>query len=382
MTAWTLMTAMPPTRGHENLMQFVSWVEPFARSRVIIATQPGEPMVAERVNALRNAAFRTNGVDVFHLHQELPQDPSTPGFWAMWKQIMEGFGFRRGDTFVSSEPYGAKLADVLGGKFMVFDPGRELHPAKATLIREDRAPFDHIMPEFQPYLRSTVTVWGAESTGKTTLSKALAQIMDGHWVYEWARPYLESYVYGYGPRQSRLGDLGTDINVDSMTDIWHGQYAAQRLAQTWRGKPFIVQDTDLYSTIGYWEQPHWTKELGRVPEELIQDAKGTQSDLYLITTATIPFEQDPLRYGGTKQESPDEFWIGIAEKYGLNYKVLDFSESLLRESWGMKYMNELRDSKDAQIAYERIDYDKVVPEPSPVTQRIAAANPGRLVSTL
>ncbi len=353
MTAWTLMTAMPPTRGHENLLQFTSWVEPNNRSKVIICTQPGEPMVNERVRAVKNAAWKTNGIDVIHMHVEILQDPSSPGFWAMWKAIMTNYGFRPGDTFVSSETYGAKLAEILDGKFMIFDPGRELHPAKATLVRDGKAPFDFIMPDFQPNLRTTVTVFGAESTGKTTLSHDLAAVLDGHWVFEWARPYLENLAAGHGPRQSRLGDLGTDINVDSMTDIWHGQYAAQQLAQTWRGKPFIVQDTDLYSTIGYWEQPHWKKELGPVPGKLLADARNTRSDLYLITKANIPFEVDPLRYGGTKQESPDEFWIGIADKYGLNYRILDSNNHLTRESWGMKYMNEARDAKFAQIAFDR-----------------------------
>ena len=37
----------------------------------------------------------------------------------------------------------------------------------------------------------TVTIIGAESTGKTSLSRQLADTMDGDWVPEFARPYLE-----------------------------------------------------------------------------------------------------------------------------------------------------------------------------------------------
>jgi NadR type nicotinamide-nucleotide adenylyltransferase len=338
-------------------------------------------MGGQRFAAIAQAAGRTTGgIEVIHMHRELPQDPKSPGFWDMWKGIMQGHGFKPGDVFTSSEIYGARLAEVLDGHYMPFDPGRELVHTKATRIREGlQQHFADILPEFQHKMRSTITVWGAESTGKTTLSKELAAAGNGHWIYEWARPYLET-IATYS--NSRLGDLGTDINVGSMTDIWHGQYAAQRQADNWFDKPLVVQDTDLYSTIGYWEQPHWQKELGPVPEGLILDAKETQSDLYLITQANIPFELDPLRYGGTHQESPDSFWIGIAEKYGLNYKVIPYSNFGERLSFSLFEARWLIEDKQKRIAHERIDYDKVAKPLSPMLQSLADRSPGRYVRQL
>lgn len=381
MRAWTLMTALPPTKGHFNLMDFASRLGD-ERARVLVCTQPSEPMGGQRFAAVAQAANRTAGIDVIHMHRELPQDPKSPGFWDMWKGIMTAYGFKPGDIFTSSEPYGAQLAAVLGGHFMPYDIGRELRFTKATHIRDDlRQHFADVMPEFQPRLVSTITVWGAESTGKTTLSRELARSYNGHWVFEWARPYLEALAHGYGPRETRLGTLGTDINVASMTDIWHGQYAVQKQAATWLEKPFVIQDTDLYSTIGYWEQPHWADQLGPVPEELILDAKETQSDLYLILKGNIPFELDPLRYGGDHRESPDEFWIGIAEKYGLNYKVVPYSDFNERLSYAMMEARRLVEEKQARIAHDRVDYEK----PKPVSQLVKAVadeNPGRYVRQL
>jgi nicotinamide riboside kinase len=108
-----------------------------------------------------------------------------------------------------------------------------------------------------------------------------------------------------------------------MHDIWHGQYAVELNAyQHATDKRFIIRDTDLFSTIGYWEQPHWESELGEVPDGLISQARTNKADLYIITSSNIPFEADPLRYGGDHRESPDEYWISVAEKYGLNYVVL------------------------------------------------------------
>ena len=58
------------------------------------------------------------------------------------------------------------------------------------------------------------------------------------------------------------------------------------------------------------------------PKGLVTDATILKSDLYLITQSNIPFEQDPLRYGGDRRESKDEYWIGLCEGYDLNYRVV------------------------------------------------------------
>jgi NadR type nicotinamide-nucleotide adenylyltransferase len=367
MRAWTLMTAMPPTKGHFNLMDFVSHLGD-ERGKVVLVTQPGEPYPRERYEALRKATERTAGVDVIWLHREVPQDPNSPGFWELWRDLLLSLGFKVGDIFASSETYGAVLAERLHGMFMPFDPERELIAAKATKVRRGvKENFSMILPEFQHNLLTTVTVWGAESTGKTTLSKDLALSLNGHWTFEWARPYLET--------------VGPDIDLYAMERIWQGQKAVQDMAQGWLDKPFVIADTDLFSTIGYWAQPHWASELGEVPEGLIKDALERKSDLYLIIKSTIPFETDPLRYGGDHRESPDEFWMGIAEKYALPYKVLDMADFTQRRSWAMKWAYETQAKKATTIAFER--NEPVVEKPiSLETRRTMERNPGRKVTTL
>lgn len=341
--AFVLMTAMPPTKGHLHLIQFAS--ELANRVTVIVATQPGEPYTHERYDAVRQAGAKIGNVDVVHLHRTLPQDPSTPGFWDLWKSLVGERGFLRfpagpGDLIVTSEPYGAKLAELTGATFMPYDPNRELYYTKATLIREKTINYFHdVLPEFQEHLRSTITVFGAESTGKTTLSKEMSYNLNGHWLFEWARPYLET--------------VGPEITVDKMTAIWKGQLAIQRHADFMYDKPFVIQDTDLYSTIGYWEQPHWQADLGPVPEQLIEDACSTKSDLYVITKSNIPFEKDVIRYGGDRRESPDEYWINIAEKYNLNYVVLAGNTVTDRASWAEKYAKEIAAKKAESIFYDR-----------------------------
>lgn len=341
--AWVLMTALPPTKGHINLIEFANELtdRTNGRTNVIVCTQPDEPFAYERYSAVASTFANNYYVRVYHLHRKLEQNPNAPGFWEMWDDIMlNGYDFQPGDMVVTSEPYGKILASRLGGHFMPYDPQRELYYTKATKIRENPAKyFVDIAPAFQRYLRQTVTVWGAESTGKTTLSKALSYEMNGHWLFEWARPYLET--------------AENVITKESMTDIWHGQAAIQAHGQRMLDKPWVIQDTDLFSTVGYWEQPHWEATLGPVPPGLLNDAIEFRSDLYIITKSNIPFEADPLRYGGDHRESDDKYWLALADKYVLNYRIVTATDPKMRTAQAMDFMMEHFDKKASRITYDR-----------------------------
>ncbi len=180
--------------------------------------------------------------------------------------------------------------------------------------------------------RFTVTIFGAESTGKTTLSKQLADSYRATWLYEFARPYLEL--------------THEPITIQSMTAIWHGQQVLQTMAE---GR-LIIQDTDLFSTVGYWQFPHWHSTLGQCPEALIEDALAHRSDLYLITPSTIPFESDPLRFGGNKREGSDEYWITICQKYHLPYVVLETSSEEQRMDEARQLINRYRERNSLCVA--------------------------------
>jgi HTH-type transcriptional repressor of NAD biosynthesis genes len=347
--AFVLMTALPPTKGHLNLIEFAADLAfpTGGETHVIVSTQPDEPFALERwfsvLDAVRHRGLDHLGVKVWHLHRTLEQNPEAPGFWEMWYHIMVNeYGMELGDFNVTSELYGAKLAEVTGGVFMPYDPERQLYYTKATRIRNNPAKyFADVLPEFQPNLRKTVTLFGAESTGKTTLSRLLGYEANGHWLFEYARPYLEA--------------TSPEITKESMHAIHIGQRAIQAHGQRMIDKPWVVQDTDLFSTVGYWNFPHWQERLGPVPEELIRDAISLKSDLYLITKSNIPFEKDPIRYKSDEgvREGSDEYWIGIAEQYGLNYKVVAGETIPQRVTQALDFMSEEFDSTASKIVYER-----------------------------
>lgn len=337
-TAFVVMTALPPTKGHVKLVEFAQHVADDVQ--VILCTQPDEPFVNERYDALIERFAATN-VIVHHFNKTIPQDPSTPGFRDMWQSIlMETFGCGYGsrDIVVASEPYGQWLAEITGTTFIPYDPYRELTPVKATNVRNDPwNNFHLIAEEFQYNLRVDVTIFGAESTGKTTLAHDLARAYGGHYFFEWARPYLEA--------------VGPDITIDSMTAIWQGQNALELHSDDFYDKPVAFFDTDLYSTIGYWQLPHWADTLGPVPQGLINDAAS--SELYLITRSNIPFEEDPLRYGGDHREASDDYWIDVAEQYGLNYVVLDSTGRHDRTAEAMDAIAPFRTKMRESLAWDR-----------------------------
>lgn len=304
--AYVLMTALPPTKGHAALIEFASLLPQVGKVHVIVCTQPSEPFSRQRVISLDNHFGDNPNVIIHGFHREISQDASKPEFWEMWREIMLMFKFTADDVIVSSESYGQKVADLFGAKFMPYDPARELLNIKATNVRKmPLSFFDRMIPEFQQYLTKTITFFGAESVGKTEMSRALAFASSSHWRFEYARPYLEM--------------VGSEITDQKMTDIWHGQKALQDQAILLDNAPFVVQDTDLFSTVGYWEM--WNPDT--MPTDLLIDAREGASDLYIILSQNIPFEPDPLRYGGDVRESTDQYWVDLCEREDLNYVYID-----------------------------------------------------------
>lgn len=335
---------MPPTKGHLALLQFANQL---ASNGVvaIINTQPHEPLTRERVSALRQAIEHSDlrdHVKLIHYNKAIEQDPTAPGFWPMWQKLMEDFGITKNDAIVASERYGKKLAEITGTKFYPYDIDRVITPVKATPIRENPLEhFDEILPKFRPFLQTRVTIFGAESTGKTTLSRQIADEMGGTWLFEYARPYLE--------------ETTNEITIESMESIWLGQRALQIHASQVSESPLIVQDTDLFSTVGYWQFPHWQSKLGGCPPELVKDARRLSSDLYIVTKSNIPFEADPLRYGGDEREGSDEYWIKLCDRYHLPYIVLDGADPHERLVQAIDAIKVVQQKRCQQITYDRHD---------------------------
>ncbi len=328
-----LMTALPPTKGHAQLIQ---WAAQACRLRglnhlyVLVCGTNQEPVSpSDRAFAIKQyfLEHQTAGVNlvVDSLEKDLPNLPKEASdFWFLWtKEIQNYVTFGPNDYIFGSDHYIYDLSSIFGIGAMICDPNRETVNVKATTIRNrPLVHFNQILPTFQRSLKKTITIFGAESTGKTTTAKALAERFKSVRTPEWARPYLES--------------LPTpETNDQRMEEIVYGQAATELAADMIEDTPFVIRDTDLLSTIGYYRL---YSDKNNMPSGYnLALSKYVKPDLALIMSSEIPMTPDPLRYGGQVRESTDDFWINLCKEFGVSYETVA----------GTKYMSRLYQAESA-----------------------------------
>jgi NadR type nicotinamide-nucleotide adenylyltransferase len=120
-----------------------------------------------------------------------------------------------------------------------------------------------------------VAIIGPECTGKSDLSKFLAEQFKTAWVPEYARPFIERLRRPY-----QQNDLIT---------IAHGQL---RLEDEWErdANQVLICDTNLY-VIKVWSEFKY----GNCEKEILEQIATRKYDLYLLTYIDIPWEADPQR---------------------------------------------------------------------------------------
>lgn len=315
-----LMTALVPTTGHERLVRFA---QDFlaadaqggqARLFLLISTRSHEPTTfAFRAGALARGGGAVEVIALQHDDDDAPQNPSgpeDPGFWEYWRAVIATTTGAAPVRYVfASEPYGADVARVIGAQFIPVDVAREVEPARGSDVRADLfRRWRDIAPAARPALTTNWVLFGQESVGKTTLARLLSSRMGGAFFHEWARPYME-------------GHAGPGVTASVMSAIVRGQAAVEAgAAQDERILRFL--DTDLLSTLGYYRL--WGGEPDPAIWGAIDRSSATLRPRYLlISDKGVPFEPDPLRYGGDRRETEMGFWASVLEERGLAYHVID-----------------------------------------------------------
>lgn len=335
-----VLTALVPTTGHQFLIDFAA---DFMKSvggllHVIICSRSHEPVKG----AARLAAFREHYRKEiycckisFYLYEndDAPQNPSDhTNFWGVWKEIIETTVKKKFSYVFASEKYGENLAACLGATFVPCDISRNVVPVKGTNVRNDIFHnFMDILPEMKPSLRTKVTFFGAESTGKTTISKEIAHRLDYYYVPEWAREYLET--------------VGPKITSEKMKIIGSAQYSIQNTVNTQlMEKQGIICDTDILSTIGYY------RILNKpAPQALHKWFHNTVSDLYIVMNSKIPFVPDRLRYGIDKRESTDQFWIDLLKEFNCKFHIMESTDKMYQIGEAFEVIKSLNFSKFGAI---------------------------------
>lgn len=125
-----------------------------------------------------------------------------------------------------------------------------------------------------------VVLFGPESTGKTTLSRQLAEHYNTVWAPEYARKYL----------QKKWNNERKTCEPSDLLPIAIGQIKSEnKLAK--KADRVLICDTDLLETKVYSESYYG----GIVDPDLDKYAIKNKYDLYFLTYIDTPWEQDDLR---------------------------------------------------------------------------------------
>jgi HTH-type transcriptional repressor of NAD biosynthesis genes len=286
----------PPHAGHHRL------IDAAARAcdevTVVVAPSTVESIpLADRLAWLRETHAATPHVRFAGIHDDLPVDYGSEQAWeAHCALFRAAAGHRRVDAVFSSEVYGEELARRFDARHVMVDPGRLEVPVSGTAVRADPvANWAFLSPPVRGWFARRVVVVGAESTGTTTLARALAaqlRLRGGAfaattWVEEYGRTLTSLKMAGLAPGRG-IADLVW--TREDFVNVAREQNAAEDAAAR-SGGPILVCDTDSFAT-AIWEERY----LGSASSPVRHAAR--KPALYLLTSHEgVPFTDDGMRDG-------------------------------------------------------------------------------------
>ena len=279
---------LPPHHGHRYLIEFaMRYVDHLT---VIIETSHAEIDGQLRFQWL---CEMVPGCRVLALVEPMPQSPEEhPRFWELWRETLIDSNGGVPDYLFASELYGAKLADAIGTRFVPVDPDRCNIDVSGTQIRQKPTEYwQHIPRVARSYFTKRVCVFGAESTGKTTLCETLADYFQTRWVPEYARIHLAHKAHRLDSSQLAVSEHApVPIEFDDIDSIARGQIASED-AIARDANRVLICDSDLLLT------QIWSETLfGRCPQWIRDTARQRHYDLYLVCEPDVPWVADVFRY--------------------------------------------------------------------------------------
>lgn len=152
-----------------------------------------------------------------------------------------------------------------------------------------------------------VVLYGPESTGKTTLSRQLANHYNTLWVPEYAREYL----------QDKWDAEQKICEPNDLIPIAIGQIETENKL-TKKVSDILICDTDLLETKVYSEAYY----VGSCDPLLEKFALQNKYDLYLLTNIDIPWEKDDLRDKPDNREEMFTYFKETLDLYRRPYKLV------------------------------------------------------------
>lgn len=264
----------PPHRGHLHLIRAA--LAGADEVTVIVCERADQSLPgALRAAWLREMAPRAR---VIVVEDALPADDSRA--WAAHTVAVLGYA---PELVFTSETYGDDYARFMGARHVLVDLERRAVPVCATMIRRDPlAHAKYLEPCVRAHFARRVCVLGAESSGTTTLARALAAHYRTVWVPEFGRSYYEAKQHLPGPLRWDASEFAFIAAEQNRLEDAHAR----------RCDRLLVCDTDSFAT-QLWQERYQ----GFISPDVVRAAAGRRIDLYLLTDSRIPFVQDGTRDG-------------------------------------------------------------------------------------
>ena len=241
--------------------------------------------------------------------------PEYPNGWTDWAILMQLAVNEPIDIFFCGEPeYEANLRKYFTSDVEVFDPLRTTYNISATTVRENPIEhWDHIIGPARPFFAKKVLIAGTESSGKTTLTKALAKLYHTSWSEEVGRDYAKKY-------------LGGDETIFTNNDF--ARIARQQLEQDYEAlrscNKICFFDTD--ATITQYYSILYMGERNMEVEACIDPNKY---DVVFLLKPDVEWVSDGQRLNG-EQEKREELYQRLKYMYierGFGDKIVEIGGS-------------------------------------------------------
>lgn len=317
---------LPPHNGHRFMCDFALGF--CDHLFILVCSLSNEPIDGKLRYKWMKEMFAAYGnrVTIRHLDKVMPQEPSEhPDFWKIWRdecydQCTKNMTHDRQPNFVfASEEYGMPLAAELQKKyeevsglpysieFIPVNIDRSIIPVSGAAIRNDPySNWEFIPREVRPHFVKKIVIYGTESCGKTTVTKALAEEYKTVWCNEYARSYLEKQT--------------GDPTYEMIERIFTGHMAQEDALLKVANKILFI-DTDVITT-KVWSEFFF----GKSYPALDHACETRPYDLHIVLDTDIPFVPDPQRYGGDVRQIGTETFVKMLEHYNRKYIVIRASK--------------------------------------------------------
>jgi len=214
----------------------------------------------------------------------------------MWDKITPVF---------CSEYYGWAFSNYLGATHIMVDKTRGTTPISATQVRSDPMRYWFMLdPCVRAYFVKRIAIMGSESSGTTTLAKALAAHCNTSWVPEYGRIYSE----GMAPGAKWLED--DFIHIAKMQNE-----SEDALAK--KSSNLLFCDTTSLTTAVFQKL-----YLGQITQKVLDVSKNREYDLCVVTYPDISYEQDGTRQEIDHRLEMHDWFIEVLKERNLKYIVV------------------------------------------------------------